>query len=391
MRDAMERGARVTALGAGGDGFDDRLHAEGYAFIPVPLSRSGVAPAADLGLLAALFRLFRGLRPTIVHSFTIKPAIYATIAAWLARVPVRVVTITGLGHAFTTGRRPLRLLVELLYRIALARADAVIFQNSDDRELFVTRRLVDGRRTRMVPGSGVDIRRFAPVPLPSANGGMLSFVMVARLLREKGLAEYLEAAERVARLRPGVRFTLVGGADTRNPSSLTATELAKLKGFAAVTWVGEVDDVRPYIAAADVVVLPSYREGLPRSLLEGAAMARALIATDVPGCREVVESGYNGLLVPARNADALADAMLELVDNPRAVVGMGERGRQRVMDRYSDRAVSDQVLAIYRELLSEKGCDAQATAVPGTERAQHGVRRRLRRARRASRIRQDPA
>lgn len=354
MSSIQERGARLLAIGAGGDGFDSRLKAEGFDFQSVPISRKGLDPFADAGLFLSLVKFFKTVKPTVVHSFTIKPAIYANLAAALAGVPVRIVTITGLGHAFTTGNRLLRTLVEFLYRVSLSRADVIYFQNEDDRALFLSRGLVPSERVRLVSGSGVDLQRFGMKPLPCLSGQPPVFLMIGRLLREKGVQEYLEAAALVKREHPDVQFLLVGGRDERNPSALSEGEVADLRRSATVRWLGEVDDVTRYIEQADVVVLPSYREGLPRSLLEAAAMGRATIATDVPGCRAAVEDGQSGILVPAQDARGLATAMIRLIRDPGAISRMGAWGRQRVVDLFDERKVIALTLEGYRQTLEHK-------------------------------------
>jgi glycosyltransferase involved in cell wall biosynthesis len=349
LRVLRGRGARVTALGASGEGYEDKLRAAGVDFRHVPVSLRGVAPLADAWLFVKLLRLFRRERPTVVHAFTIKPAIYATLAAAGAGVPVRIVTITGLGHAFTTARTPLRALVERLYRAALSRATLVFFQNADDRQLFVERGLVDIAKVRMVPGSGVDLRRFTVQPLPSASGAAPRFLMIGRLLVEKGVREYIVAAKLVRQVRPDANFALIGGSDTRNPSALGVAEIAAMRESGDVRWIGELDDVRPAIADSDVVVLPSYREGLPRALLEGAAMGRALISSDAPGCRDVVREGVNGYRVPVGDGSGLAAAMLRYLERPELIHAHGARGRQIAEEEFDESVVISRFIAAYEE------------------------------------------
>jgi glycosyltransferase involved in cell wall biosynthesis len=347
MRELQKRGARVTGLGARGEGYEDKLAAAGIDFAHVPVSLRGLAPLADIGLMIQLWRLFRREKPAVVHAFTIKPAIYATLAAAAARVPVRIVTITGLGHAFTTAPALLRAMVERLYRLALSKATWVFFQNTDDCQLFVERGLVDAAKVRMVPGSGVDLDRFTVQPLPAEAGAVPRFIMIGRLLVEKGVREYVTAAGLVHRTHPSAEFALVGGSDSRNPSGLSEAEIGSMRALGDVKWIGEVDDVRTEIAASDVMVLPSYREGLPRALLEGAAMGRALIGTDAPGCRDVVREGVNGYLVPVANADALANAMRRYIENPALIPEHGRRGRAITEVEFDERVVISKFLNAY--------------------------------------------
>lgn len=347
-------GAKVTALG-GADHYADRLSADGISFAHVPVSRRGIDPIGDLRLLSRLTRLFSRQRPSIVHSFTIKPVVYGTIAAALARVPVRVVTITGLGHAFTSGSGLLRVIARGLYKISLRFAQVVFFQNSEDRDLFFKLKLVDPAKAHLVPGSGVDLEKFHVVPLPSATGSMPVFIMLSRLIREKGVAEFLAAAKITKQRVPSARFILLGGIDSRNPTALSAADVEQLRTSQDVEWIDEVADVRPYLQRADVVVLPSYREGLPRALLEGAAMGRALIATDVPGCRSVVIDKQTGLLVSPASSDALSAAMLKLTQDPSTLVAMGANARKFVESNFDERLVIERTIAEYRRAAAAKG------------------------------------
>jgi glycosyltransferase involved in cell wall biosynthesis len=349
----MDERALVTAIGSCGEGYENLLRKEGIQFRHVPVSYRSVNPAADFLLYRSLVNLFREIRPHIVHSFTIKPAIFATLAAARAGVPVRMVTITGLGHAFTTAPELITRATEWLYRTALARAARVYFQNGEDQQFFTSRRLVDPQQTRLIPGSGVDLTRFAHSPLPHRSTGTVNFLMIARLLKEKGVREFVDAAKRLRLAHPSTRCRLVGGIDSRNPSSLDTAELESLRSVAAVEWVGEALDVKPHILRADVVVLPSYREGLPRSLLEGGAMGRALIASDVPGCREVVRDGENGYLVPPGNAEALKRAMARLAGSPSIIDRFGRCARETVERRFDEKVVISETVEAYLELLAD--------------------------------------
>ncbi len=354
IRSLIDDGFDVKAVGAGGDGYDAKLRAAGVDFEDVPVSRRGVAPIMDVLLTLRLVGLFRRARPKVFHAFTIKPAIYGTLAAAMAGVPVRIVTITGLGHAFTTASGTLRRLVEMLYRSALKRASLVYFQNEDDRALFLERGLVAENKTRLIAGSGVDTARFAVAPLPCAIGGKPRFLMVARLLREKGVSEYFAAAERVRATHPDVEFVLLGGLDSRNPSAFSRSEIHGLTARGAVRWVDEVADVRPFLAACDVLVLPSYREGMPRSVLEAASVGRAAIVTDVPGCRAAVEAGVTGLLIPPADPEALAVAMLRFVEDPGLAASMGTAARCRVVARFDEKCVIKETTSAYIEMTTKE-------------------------------------
>lgn len=347
----QKTGARVLAVGSDDGIWGHRLNEASVEFQSAPISHRGTAPLSDLFLLYELFRLFRRERPTVVHAFTIKPAIYGSIAAWMANVPVRVVTITGLGHIFLSANSLLRHLVEGLYRFALRHVHVVIFQNEDDRRLFLQRGLVLPEKTRLVAGSGVDLIRFAPAPLPIERGEEPTILMVARLLKEKGVVEYIEAARLVRTVNSDVRFRLVGGVDPRNPSGITEAQFKALNADNVVEWIGEVDDVAPHLREADIVALPSYREGIPRSLLEAAAMARPLVTTDAPGCREVVQDGINGRLIPVKNAPALANAIISMIQDRDSLIKMGLSSRSIVENQYDEKNVIEYTLQIYSDIL----------------------------------------
>jgi glycosyltransferase involved in cell wall biosynthesis len=343
------RGEAVLGGGSGGDGFEEKVQSLGIPFVPLPVDRRGINPVADLRLLRSLYAWYKRERPDIVHHFTIKPVIYGSLAAHWAGVPRIVNTVTGLGHVFQEeGRAWLRYLVEKLYRAALSRAHHTFFQNQSDRDLFLSRGLAEASKTSLIPGSGLDCSRFAPAGnAPSESENSATILMISRLIREKGIVEYTEAARRVKARFPKAQFQILGTRDVRNPSVVDRETLDRWLSEGIITHLGEVEDVRPAIAAADIVVLPSYREGTPRSLLEAAAMEKPLITTDVPGCREVVSDGQNGLLVPVRDAGALADAMIYLISHPEVRIRMGAAGRKIVTERFSEQIVLEKIFKIY--------------------------------------------
>jgi glycosyltransferase involved in cell wall biosynthesis len=351
MAELQSAGAEVTACGAGGDGYEEKLAAAGFRFVSLPMGRGMGSPLADLRYLLHVRRLLLQLRPHIFHAFTVKPVIFGTIAAALAAVPVRIVTITGLGHAFTSSSWWLRTVVAALYRWALSRTHLVYFQNAEDREQFLQRGIVSSAPTRMIAGSGVDTERFAPATRRTETS-TATFVMVARALRDKGVREYFKAGRLVRETGEDAVFRFVGGVDPRNPSSLSQAEMESAAREAGVEWIDHAEDVRPHMAAADIVVLPSYREGTPMSLLEAAAMAKPMIATAVPGCREVVREGSTGWLVPAQDADALASAMRRAIAERDRWEPFGNNARTLVLARFDAWIVIRQMLADYVDLLA---------------------------------------
>jgi glycosyltransferase involved in cell wall biosynthesis len=335
----------VCAAPAINDDIRSALTGMGCAVQSLELQRAGLNPLADLGYFSQLRRLMSGLEPDVLISYTIKPVVWGTLAAARAGVPQRVAMITGLGFAFTDGgglkRNLARLAAKLLYRLALRRSTRIIFQNPDDRALFQQLGLLPrDDRTAIVNGSGVDTAAYPETPLPDGA----SFLMIARLLGDKGVREYGEAARIVKKSYPDVPVRLVGFLD-ESPDCIAQSELDAMIDY-GVEFLGQLDDVRPAIANARIYVLPSYREGTPRSVLEAMSMGRAIITTDVPGCRETVVDGDNGLLVEARNAGSLAAAMIELIGSPHRVVAMGRRSRQIAVEKYDSAKVTEDIIKL---------------------------------------------
>ncbi len=338
-------GWRVIAL-APDDGSAAGLSALGAEFVPIRIDSSGTSVLRDAQLFADYWAVLRRLRPRAFLGFTVKPNIYGSLAARLLGVRT-INNISGLGTAFM-GPGPLNWLVSRLYRLALARSARVFFQNPDDLDLFVAKGLVRPGQAARIPGSGVDLERFRPSAAPRPDGRPFRFLFVGRLLRDKGLVEYAEAARRLRPRWPKVDFAVLGFAGSDNRSAVPIAEVERWQDEGIVTYLGDTADVRPFLADADCIVLPSYREGLPRSLLESAAMARPMIATDVPGCRDVVTDGENGFLCEARSAESLASAMEKMLRlDPAERADLGLRARERV-EREFDQAL---VVRAYLEAL----------------------------------------
>lgn len=312
----------------------------------IPMQRAGMNPVADLQTLLALWQLMRQLKPQFVLGYTIKPVIYGTLAAWLARVPKRFALITGLGFAFISEedgqRSKIRALVQGLYRAGLKHSHTVFFQNSDDEALFRQLNIINSTITScVVNGSGVDVAQFEVAPLSIENAPR--FLLIARLLGDKGVREYVKAAQQVKQRYPEAQFDLVGWVDA-NPNTITKPELDSWIAAGTINFLGRLSDVRPSIGDCSVYVLPSYREGTPRTVLEAMAMGRAIITTDAPGCRETVVDGDNGFLVPIKDADALAQAMLRFIEQPQLMAQMGQRSRIIAEEKYDVHKVNAQML-----------------------------------------------
>ncbi len=310
-----------------------QLQALGLTVHDIPLRRTGTNPFSDVRTLMVLWGLMRRVRPHWILGYTIKPVIYGSLAAWLAGVPKRFALITGLGYAFVegNGRGLLQALVQRLYAFALSHVHKVFFQNPDDEALFLQRSILKvDTPSCVINGSGVDVSVFTVEPLPP---GPPCFLLIARLLGDKGVREYAQAARRVRAGHPEVSFLLVGWIDT-NPDTIAQHELDTWVADGTLEFLGRLSDVRPAIAACSVYVLPSYREGTPRTVLEAMAMGRAIITTDAPGCRETVVEGTNGFMVPVQSAKALEQAMLRFVQDPALAARMGQRARKMAEDKY---------------------------------------------------------
>lgn len=321
------------------------LGSYGASYRTVKISRTATNPLRDLVDVISLWRLLRSVRADLLFAYTIKPVIYGTIAARIAGVPSIFAMITGAGYVFTEGgglkRRLLRPLVTGLYRASLARTRGIFFHNGDDLAEFRNRAIVDRTQNLIrVHGSGVDIDHFSPAK-PQKNP--LIFLLIARLLVDKGVRDYVAAARRIKARHPSVRFQLLGPPDT-TPSAIPADELKAWQEEGVIDYLGSAADVRPHIRACSVYVLPSYREGLPRTVLEAMAMGRAIVTTDAPGCRDTVMPGDNGFLVPVRDPQALADAMETFVLDPGRIETMGQASRRIAEERYDVRRVNAAML-----------------------------------------------
>ncbi|MFZ2267593.1 MAG: glycosyltransferase family 4 protein [Azonexus sp.] len=349
IRELVAKRVRVFALAPD---FDEQRRREIIALgaepIDFSLTRTGMNPWRDILDTLRLSILLHRLRPDATLCYFIKPVIFGTLAAWMARVPRRVAMIEGLGYVFTESadgapmrRRLLRRAVSGLYRLALSRAAQVVFLNGDDRAEFCRLGLVNMDNSVILGAIGVDLAEWPMAPPVVAP---LCFLLVARLLREKGIGEFAAAARLVKARYPLVRFVLLGGLDS-NPGAVSRAEVEQWVGEGLLEWPGHVD-VQPWLRQASVFVLPSYREGVPRSTQEAMALGRPVITTDAPGCRETVVDGENGFLVPVRDVPALAGAMLKFVEQPALVESMGRCSRRMAEVRFDVHRVNRRLLDI---------------------------------------------
>ena len=350
----VENGFEVIAVSPE-DGYRDRLERLGCRYVPLAMDNKGTHPVHDFQLMLGFLKVFLRERPDAVLAYTVKPNVYASLAAQLTGIPI-INNISGLGTAFIRGGW-MAALVSLLYRVGLSRSKRVFFQNDDDRTLFLEKGLVKRAQTDLLPGSGIDLVHFNAMKYGAVehNENNLVFLMVARLLWDKGVCEYVDAARIVKKRYPETRFQLLGFLDVKNQTAVPREDVELWVREGIVEYLGTSDDVRPFLAASDCVVLPSYREGTPRSLLEAAAMAKPLIATDVPGCREVVQEGVNGYLCEVCNANDLADKMLKLTVMPLELrLLMGTQSRNMAETRFDEQIVIRKYLEVINEVTGSK-------------------------------------
>jgi glycosyltransferase involved in cell wall biosynthesis len=329
------------------------IRALGLEFVALPFERALTYPWRDLRLLLTLRGVMRELAPSLVHLVSLKPILLGGLALrLLPRACPAVLAFTGLGYIFSSRAGLARLLKPLVIRLlaSVARRDDawVLAQNRDDLELLTRCGIASPRRASIIAGAGLDLAEFPATPLPPRDGALV--VLPARVLRDKGVYEFVAAAAIVRAQRPDVRFVLVGAHDTANPGAVDARDLDAWLATGAVEWWGHRRDMAAVYAQAYIVCLPSWREGLPRALLEAAACARPLVATDVPGCREICIADETGLVVPAQDAEALAAALLRMLDDAALAARCALAARAKVEREFTLARIADQTLALYRQL-----------------------------------------
>lgn len=324
----------------------------GYHVHQITMQRTGTNPVKDIKTFIHIYQILNKVKPEYVLSYTVKPVVYGTLAAWLAQVPYRFVLFSGLGYTFqqveeTDKRSIFQKFVHALYQQALAKSSKVFFQNNDDLNLLKKLNIVQlNLPTVVVNGSGVDLNDFNVFPLPRNESGAVkpSFLLIARLLKDKGIGEYVEASKQIKREYSDAEFHLVGSID-ENPAAIEQAQLDQWIADGDIIYWGQLKDVRPAIAASSVYVLPSYREGTSRSVLEAMSMGRAIITTDAPGCRETVTTGINGYLVPVQAITELIEAMRQFIEYPNLYEQMGSASRDIAVDRYDVRKVNAHMIA----------------------------------------------
>jgi glycosyltransferase involved in cell wall biosynthesis len=323
--------------------------------IPFSLSRRGMNPLSELAVLARLIVLYRKEKPDLVHHVAMKPVLYGSLAARLSGVPHVVNALAGLGYVFTSDQPKAKLLrpvIGSVFSMLLnSRRSRLILQNQDDRSLFIRKQFISEERIRLIRGSGVDTAVFSPTPEPA---GIPVVMLASRMLWDKGIKEFVEAARQLKTRSVYARFVLVGDTDPHNPSAIPKEQLTAWQSEGVIEWWGHKEDMPTVFSKSHIICLPSfYGEGVPKVLIEAAASGRPIVTTNTPGCREIVKNEENGLLVPVRNAEELADAIQRLVASPELRKKMGARGREIVVSEFAIEKVISETMTVYEELLNQ--------------------------------------
>ncbi len=350
----QEQGHELLLISPPGE-YGRKLLDLGLRWQPVPMQRRSLNPLREISLVFYLRHLFRDEKPDLVHGFTIKSAIYGALAARFAGVPGRVSSVAGLGYVFISNdlrARLLRPLVRTLMRFAMGGENArLILQNSDDVTLFESAEIVTSSQIRLIRGSGFDREKFTPHTETRSEHDGTTVLLAARLLWDKGIQEYVDAAHQLRLKRKDIKFLLAGAPDPGNPAAVPEEKIRAWHEDGLVKWLGHVDDMPELYRSADIFVLPSYREGLPKGMIEAAACALPLVTTDVPGCREVVTNEENGLVVPPRDSMALASAISRIADDRRLAAKLGQAARENALRQFEVTIIVDQTLSVYYELI----------------------------------------
>lgn len=350
LRSLQEDGYRIVLI-APTDEYVEKLECFGFEHYNITINNKGTNPIEDSKLIFAFYKLYKAIKPDILLHYTIKPNIYGTIAAKFLNIPV-IANISGLGTVFLNEKMSSKL-ARLLYKFTLRIPKHIFFQNLDDRKLFLDLALVNKNVSSVLPGSGINTEKFAPIKRIS-KFSPTSFLFIARLVRDKGLIEYVSAARLLKDKYPDVHFLVLGSFYPGNPTAILPTEMAKWEDEGIIEYLGASDDVALVIDSVDCVVLPSYREGLSRVLLEAASMAKPIVTTDVPGCRDLVDNGVNGFLCKSKDPVDLAlqiERMILL--SPSKRVEMGEKGRKKVIKGFDESIVVERYKALIFEILND--------------------------------------
>jgi len=347
----QNRGAEVVMMSPPGD-YGMRFESEGFRWISLPMERRSLNLINEIRLLKLIIKIYTQEAPDVVHNFTIKSVVYGGLAAQMAGIKTRIHAVTGLGHVFinhSARAQILRFAVKYLLKLALrGKNSSLILQNPDDRQLFSDHKLIASDHIHLIKGSGVDTNRF--VPVKRKNASTFKVLLASRLLWEKGIKEYVEAAALLAHRAGELEFLLAGASDPGNPSSIPEADIREWQCSGLVKILGHVDDMHQLMSDVDLMVLPSHREGVPRGLIEAASMGLPIITTDVPGCREIVDDGVNGILVPVGDTVALSEGIEYLLDNPQVCIEFGKAGRKTVISEFDQDIIFHQTWNVYVSL-----------------------------------------
>ena len=341
------QGYRIVVI-APKDNYSAKLKEEGFQFYHLPLDNDGTNTLKELRLFAELYKMYKSIQPDIILHYTIKPNIYGTLAAGFLEIPT-INNISGLGTVFLNDKLSSKI-ARRLYRIALRFSKKVFFQNNEDMALFIKKNLLKKEIAERIPGSGIDTEKFKAPPCISKT---VTFLLIARLIKDKGILEYIEAIRIIKKEHKEVRFQIVGGLYEANPTAVKKEELEEWIKEGLIEHINHTDKIKDYISKASCIVLPSYREGLSRSLLEAASMSRPIVTCDVPGCRDVVEDGVNGFLCKVRDAKSLANAISKIIAlSASQRKSLGQNGREKIIAEFSDDIIIKKYITTIQETLS---------------------------------------
>lgn len=351
----LQKEGHEISLVAPEDPFSCKLQESGFKFIPIKLNRSAMNPIGELRVLYSLYRIYREEKPDLVHHYTVKCVLYGSIVGSLHHVKAIVNSITGLGHVFLSNSLSMRVvrffLIQLYRFFANKKNIAFLFQNSEDQKLFAQLGIVSEKKSYLVRGSGVDTKKFQPTE--NLQNNKITLLFASRLLKEKGLLELMEALRILKNQNISFEFLVAGFLDKGNPSFISEDELNSWVKEGLISYLGALEQIEQELARADIVVLPSWREGLPKILIEAGAAGKAIVATDVPGCRDVVEDKISGLLVPLKNPIALATAMNQLISDSKLRERLGMAARKKVLEEFDQELVHEKTIQIYKFLFNQ--------------------------------------
>ncbi len=344
----QSKGYKIITI-APRDDYSSKLEKLGFEYHEIKINNKGTNPVEDIKLFYNFYKLYKKVSPDIILQYTIKPNVYGSMAAGLLKIPT-ISNISGLGTVFLKDKFAYKI-ARVLYKIALRFPQKVFYQNTHDKELLIKSKLVKEEKTDLLPGSGIDTKKFTPITKRINNDGIVRFLFIGRLLKDKGIIEYSQAAKKIVNNKKS-EFCILGSFYSGNPTAITEQEIKLWEAEGYIKYIGVSDDVKSIINEYDCIVLPSYREGLSRVLLESASMAKPIITTNVPGCREVVDDGINGFLCESRSTEDLAskiEMMLKLDDSERKK--MGEAGRAKMLAEFDEKIVIDKYLKTIEGIL----------------------------------------